>query len=141
MFICIFYTCLGGIKVRIMNNSVDCVKFSVKTESICDDFFFFVCGKKCHLKHIIASREKPFDFFTRINFQSSSCCSFLVNFKAVVWTDVIQIMIMYGTLILINVKGTIDAGGLSVVIQRNIDSGRLAMPEYVYVCCINYYFR
>jgi hypothetical protein len=38
-------------------------------------------------------------------------------------------MIMYGTLILINIKGTSEAGGLSVVIERNIESGRLGMPE------------
>ncbi|XP_070494075.1 sodium-coupled monocarboxylate transporter 1-like [Chironomus tepperi] len=54
----------------------------------------------------------------------------LGGIKAVVWTDVIQIMIMYGTLILINVKGTFEAGGLSVVIERNIESGRLAMPDF-----------
>ena len=45
------------------------------------------------------------------------------------WTDVIQIMIMYGTLILINIKGTFEAGGLAVVIERNIESGRLSVPE------------
>lgn len=45
------------------------------------------------------------------------------------WTDVVQIMLMYGTLVLIVVKGTIDVGGLSVVIQRNLDSGRFEAPE------------
>jgi sodium-coupled monocarboxylate transporter 8/12 len=49
--------------------------------------------------------------------------------QAVVWTDVIQIMLMYGTLVLIVVRGTSLVGGLSVVIERNIESGRLAMPE------------
>lgn len=45
------------------------------------------------------------------------------------FTDVIQIMLMYGTLILIVVKGTSDVGGLSVVIERNFASGRIEAPE------------
>jgi Na+/proline symporter len=49
--------------------------------------------------------------------------------KAVVWTDVIQIILMYGTLVLIAVKGTLSVGGLSVVIERNYESGRFEAPE------------
>lgn len=49
--------------------------------------------------------------------------------KAVVWTDVIQIMLMYGTLVLIVVKGTMSVGGLSVVFERNYGSGRFEAPE------------
>lgn len=49
--------------------------------------------------------------------------------KAVVWTDVIQIILMYGTLVLIVIKGTMDVGGLSVVIARNYESGRFEAPE------------
>lgn len=49
--------------------------------------------------------------------------------KAVVWTDVIQMILMYGTLILIVVKGTMSVGGLSVVIERNYKSGRFEAPE------------
>jgi hypothetical protein len=44
-------------------------------------------------------------------------------------TDVIQIMMMYGTLVLIILKGTYDVGGLSVVLERNLQSGRLSAPE------------
>lgn len=44
-------------------------------------------------------------------------------------TDVIQIMLMYGTLLLIVIKGTINVGGLSVVIERNFQSGRFETPE------------
>jgi solute carrier family 5 (sodium-coupled monocarboxylate transporter), member 8/12 len=51
--------------------------------------------------------------------------------KAVVWTDVIQIILMYGTLLLIVVKGTMSVGGLSVVIERNYGSGRFETPEWV----------
>ncbi|KAL6261318.1 hypothetical protein P5V15_008838 [Pogonomyrmex californicus] len=48
--------------------------------------------------------------------------------KAVVWTDFIQTFIMFGSMLLIAIKGTIDVGGLSLVIQRNLDSGRLEFP-------------
>ncbi|KAH8294033.1 hypothetical protein KR054_007652, partial [Drosophila jambulina] len=49
--------------------------------------------------------------------------------KAVVWTDVIQTVIMVGAIFFVIVKGTMDVGGLGVVIQRNFDSGRLEWPE------------
>jgi sodium-coupled monocarboxylate transporter 8/12 len=38
-------------------------------------------------------------------------------------------VLMYGTLFLIVVKGTMNVGGLSVVIERNMDSGRFEAPE------------
>lgn len=53
----------------------------------------------------------------------------LGGLKAVVWTDVIQISIMYGTLLLIAIKGTSNAGGLSNVMQKNVESGRFEMPK------------
>jgi solute carrier family 5 (sodium-coupled monocarboxylate transporter), member 8/12 len=49
--------------------------------------------------------------------------------KAVVWTDVIQITIMYGTLLTIAVKGTLKVGGIRSVIERNILSERIEWPE------------
>ncbi|KAH8382222.1 hypothetical protein KR009_002452 [Drosophila setifemur] len=49
--------------------------------------------------------------------------------KAVVWTDVIQTVIMVGAVLFVIIKGTMDVGGLGVVIQRNLDSGRLEWPE------------
>lgn len=48
--------------------------------------------------------------------------------KAIIWTDVIQITIMFGVLLVIIVKGTLDIGGLSVVLSRNIESGRIEYP-------------
>ncbi|KAK0074325.1 hypothetical protein PV326_012541, partial [Microctonus aethiopoides] len=48
--------------------------------------------------------------------------------RAVVWTDFVQAFIMFGAMFLIAIKGTIDVGGLGVVIQRNLDSGRLEFP-------------
>lgn len=45
-----------------------------------------------------------------------------------VWTDFVQAFVMFGAMLLINVKGTLDLGGLDVVLQRNRDSGRLELP-------------
>ncbi|XP_011139462.1 sodium-coupled monocarboxylate transporter 1 [Harpegnathos saltator] len=49
--------------------------------------------------------------------------------KAVVWTDFIQAFIMFGSMLLIIIKGTCDLGGLSLVIRRNLESGRLEFPS------------
>ncbi|XP_014479507.1 PREDICTED: sodium-coupled monocarboxylate transporter 1-like [Dinoponera quadriceps] len=49
--------------------------------------------------------------------------------KAVVWTDFIQTFIMFGSMLLIVIKGTCDLGGLSLVIRRNLESGRLEFPS------------
>ncbi|XP_077301640.1 sodium-coupled monocarboxylate transporter 1-like [Arctopsyche grandis] len=50
--------------------------------------------------------------------------------QAVVWTDVIQILIMFGAMILVAIKGTINVGGISVVWERNWDSGRIEAPDF-----------
>lgn len=49
--------------------------------------------------------------------------------KAVVWTDVVQGVSMMGALALVAVKGSIDVGGASVVIERAWNSDRLEAPE------------
>ncbi|XP_034940823.1 sodium-coupled monocarboxylate transporter 1-like isoform X1 [Chelonus insularis] len=48
--------------------------------------------------------------------------------RAVVWTDFVQIFIMFGSILLIVIKGTIDVGGVDVVFRKNLDSGRLELP-------------
>lgn len=48
--------------------------------------------------------------------------------KAVVWTDVVQGLIMMGSLIIVAVKATIDIGGFGVVLERNLQSTRLEFP-------------
>jgi solute carrier family 5 (sodium-coupled monocarboxylate transporter), member 8/12 len=61
-----------------------------------------------------------------------SICIFytcLVGIKAVIWTDVFQIIVMYGVMLLIMVKGTMDVGGLGFVFEKNMESGRLERPE------------
>lgn len=48
--------------------------------------------------------------------------------KAVIMTDVVQILIMYGTLSMIAIKGTIKVGGFITVIERNLASERIEAP-------------
>ncbi|XP_045779022.1 sodium-coupled monocarboxylate transporter 1-like isoform X2 [Maniola jurtina] len=50
--------------------------------------------------------------------------------QAVVWTDVIQISAMVGAMALVAIKGTFNVGGLGVVWQRNMESGRIEAPNW-----------
>ncbi|XP_062555214.1 sodium-coupled monocarboxylate transporter 1 [Armigeres subalbatus] len=50
--------------------------------------------------------------------------------KAVVWTDVVQTVLMFGAMMLIIIKGTHDVGGLSVVMDRASKSGRIEAPDF-----------
>ncbi|RZB62225.1 sodium-coupled monocarboxylate transporter 1-like, partial [Asbolus verrucosus] len=56
----------------------------------------------------------------------------LGGLRAVVWTDVIQAVIMLQAMILVAVKGTIDTGGLGIVLERNLESGRIEAPKYTF---------
>ncbi|XP_018331292.1 sodium-coupled monocarboxylate transporter 1-like isoform X2 [Agrilus planipennis] len=49
--------------------------------------------------------------------------------KAVVWTDVIQTVLMLLAIILVIVKGSLDVGGFGVVWERNWISGRIESPN------------
>lgn len=46
-----------------------------------------------------------------------------------VWTDVVQTIIMFGAMCLVVIKGTWNVGGFNVVWQRAMDSGRIERPE------------
>ncbi|XP_014234000.1 sodium-coupled monocarboxylate transporter 1-like [Trichogramma pretiosum] len=48
--------------------------------------------------------------------------------RAVVWTDFVQTFIMFGSMLLIVIKGTLHLGGLSLVLERNYESGRIEFP-------------
>ncbi|XP_012280871.1 sodium-coupled monocarboxylate transporter 1 [Orussus abietinus] len=50
--------------------------------------------------------------------------------RAVVWTDFVQAFIMFGAMLLVAIKGTSDLGGLQVVINRNLESGRIELPSF-----------
>lgn len=49
--------------------------------------------------------------------------------KAVVWTDVIQTMMMFCAMLLVIIKGTSDIGGVEVLWERAMASGRIEPPE------------
>lgn len=62
------------------------------------------------------------------------CCIFYTcvgGMKAVIYTDVVQSLMMFGAMLLVIIKGTYDIGGLDVVITRNVESGRIEAPESV----------
>lgn len=48
--------------------------------------------------------------------------------KAVVWTDVIQTVAMFGSLLVVAIKGTIDVGGSEVVFTEAWKSNRIEAP-------------
>lgn len=50
--------------------------------------------------------------------------------KAVMWTDVVQIMLMILALLVICIKGTIDVGGWSHLVATNLEGGRLEPPSF-----------
>ncbi|SPP83838.1 sodium-coupled monocarboxylate transporter 1 [Drosophila guanche] len=53
----------------------------------------------------------------------------LGGLKAVVWTDVVQAVSMLGALCLVAIKGSIDIGGVSVVLERAWNTDRLEAPD------------
>lgn len=46
------------------------------------------------------------------------------------WTDVIQTIIMMGTLMLIIIKGTVDVGGPGLVWERCWEGDRIVVPSF-----------
>ncbi|XP_017079738.2 sodium-coupled monocarboxylate transporter 1 isoform X3 [Drosophila eugracilis] len=50
--------------------------------------------------------------------------------KGVVYTDVVQSVIMYGSLIVIMIKGTLDLGGFTELWRINEEGGRINAPEW-----------
>lgn len=52
--------------------------------------------------------------------------------KAVVWTDVVQTFSMFGALILVAVKGTMDLkeGGIDAVFKNAYETNRIELPMY-----------
>ncbi|XP_075145580.1 kin of rumpel isoform X2 [Haematobia irritans] len=52
--------------------------------------------------------------------------------KGVIWTDVLQSFIMIASMGFVIIKGTMDVGGMSVVYERNLATGRLEAPEFTF---------
>ncbi|GBO31786.1 hypothetical protein AVEN_6140-1 [Araneus ventricosus] len=66
-------------------------------------------------------------------------CTFYTSIggiKAVVWTDFFQALMMYGSILVIVVKGTIDLGGFDVVWQRNFEGERIEFWRWVFYLLI-----
>lgn len=55
--------------------------------------------------------------------------TFQGGLKAVVWTDVIQTIVMVGAMILVIIKGTVNVGGFQTVLERNWNTDRLEFPS------------
>ncbi|XP_037772457.1 sodium-coupled monocarboxylate transporter 1-like [Penaeus monodon] len=54
----------------------------------------------------------------------------LGGMKAVLWTDAIQMIIMYGSMMFVIIKGAIDVGGFEYVWQKNVESGRAELVNF-----------
>ncbi|XP_055374974.1 sodium-coupled monocarboxylate transporter 1 isoform X2 [Condylostylus longicornis] len=52
--------------------------------------------------------------------------------KAVVWTDVIQSFVMFGSILIVIFKGTLGVGGFGEVFKRNFESGRIEAPTVTF---------
>ena len=49
--------------------------------------------------------------------------------KAVIWTDTVQVVIMYISMLTVIIKGDLDIGGTAEVWRRNAESGRVEFDE------------
>jgi Na+/proline symporter len=54
----------------------------------------------------------------------------LVGIRAVIWTDVFQVIVMFSGVILVITKGTIDVGGFNEVINISQKGGRLELFNF-----------
>ncbi|XP_049794144.1 sodium-coupled monocarboxylate transporter 1-like isoform X2 [Schistocerca nitens] len=99
--------------------------------------FLFIVGIITWIPIVIYMPALAFNQVTGINVHIvtpivCAVCIFYTcvgGLKAVVWTDVIQTILMFVAVILVIVKGTFDVGGLGTVWQRNADSGRIELPD------------
>nr|XP_019560668.2 sodium-coupled monocarboxylate transporter 1-like [Aedes albopictus] len=98
----------------------------------------FTVATLLHLPIVIFVPALAFNQVSGVNvhFITSIVCTVCIFYtgvggiKAVVWTDVVQTIVMVGALILIVIKGTADIGGLGVLIERNLASGRIEPPNF-----------
>lgn len=51
--------------------------------------------------------------------------------KGVIWVDAIQMVIILVSILAINIKGSIAAGGIGTVWQRATAGGRIQLDQYV----------
>ncbi|XP_058817417.1 sodium-coupled monocarboxylate transporter 1-like [Topomyia yanbarensis] len=97
----------------------------------------FTVATLLHLPIVIFVPALAFNQVSGINvhFITTVVCTVCIFYtgvggiKAVIWTDVLQTFVMVGSIILISWKGTVDIGGLGVLIERNLASGRIEPPN------------
>lgn len=102
--------------------SVTGVNIHVITPIVCMVCVFYTCVV-CQ----IATRL-PSDYGQINYFFIFFLCHLKGGLKAVVWTDVVQTFSMFGALILVAVKGTIDLGGPNIIFENAWNSGRIEAP-------------
>lgn len=58
--------------------------------------------------------------------------------KAVVWTDTIQTMVMFASLIVVIAMGVVSIGGFGEVWTRNTHGGRIDFFKYTFRSTLDY---
>jgi solute carrier family 5 (sodium-coupled monocarboxylate transporter), member 8/12 len=66
----------------------------------------------------------------RIRMNHDKFASIQGGLKAVIWTDTVQVVIMYISMLTVIIKGDLDIGGTAEVWRRNAESGRVEFDEY-----------
>lgn len=54
----------------------------------------------------------------------------LGGMKAVLWTDALQTVIMYASMMFVIIKGAVDVGGFEYVWEKNVESGRAQLVDF-----------
>ena len=69
----------------------------------------------------------PFSLIIKNNLLYLSKCIFQGGIKAVMWTDAFQGIMMFGSFLAVIIKGNYDAGGASLIFDRNYQTGRIEL--------------
>ncbi|CAG0923130.1 unnamed protein product [Notodromas monacha] len=101
----------------------------------CTGSGIFVIQMVMYMAIVVYAPALALSQVTGMNVYLSVClifgvCAFytvLGGMKAVMWTDTVQVIIMYAAMIGVVIKGAADAGGIGEVIRINQHSGRLAL--------------
>ncbi|XP_045600689.1 sodium-coupled monocarboxylate transporter 2 [Procambarus clarkii] len=73
-----------------------------------------------------------FDVYVSVSLICFVCIFYttLGGMKAVLWTDALQTLIMYASMMFVIIKGAVDVGGFSAVWERNVESGRAQLIDF-----------
>ncbi|XP_055545368.1 sodium-coupled monocarboxylate transporter 1-like isoform X2 [Wyeomyia smithii] len=105
-------------------------------------FFGWKDHQRCRQQKMSRRNSEALDYLVgglsgiNVHFITTVVCTVCIFYtgiggiKAVVWTDVLQTIVMVGSLILIMWKGTSDIGGIGVLIERNLASSRIEPPNF-----------